>query len=602
MVQQDYVKAFLNQWETAVYHGSVVEPNEVHVSGDINIDVYNGKWLQPDYPLIALSRLIRNTCNVCNFYQIVKGVTRLQYNSVTQTTELSCLDHIYTNAKFRCSDSIIVPFGNSDHDLIKYVRYSKVPTATARVICKRSYKTFDKNAFLHDVSMVDWYDVYRCSNVDAAAEVFTNKFKYILNIHAPWIRFQERKSFTPWLTEATKKCMKDRDFWKKTAKDLANSGGSCQAQAHAWENYKKLRNRINNKKKYEECLYKAELLSEVAHCSKTLWQSAKSVLGWKSQSSPHQIRVNDTLLTSSKKIAQCMNEYFINKVASIRSSMVPAPLPVMKLQEIMRGKNCNMQLQHVSLSKVRKILGSLSNSRSTSVDELDNFSLKLAADLVTQPIHHIICLSIIECKFPEIWKYSKVLPLYKKGDKLERKNYRPVSILSLVSKVLEKVVYEQIYSYFSRNKIFHPNLHGYRSNRSTQTALLQMYDRWVRASSAGNLSGIVLLDLSAAFDLVDPELLIKKLRIYKFDNDILEWIKSYLTNRHQAVWVDNILSDFLHSPVGVPQGSNLGPLLFLVFYNDLPFSMSHCEIDAYADDSTMTVFPRSDWSSVDRRL
>ena len=378
MVQQDYVKTFLNQWETAVYHGSVVEPNEVHVSGDINIDVYNGKWLQPDYPLIALSRLIRNTCNVCNFYQIVKGVTRLQYNSVTQTTELSCLDHIYTNAKFRCSDSIIVPFGNSDHDLIKYVRYSKVPTAPARVICKRSYKTFDKNAFLHDVSMVDWYDVYRCSNVDAAAEVFTNKFKYILNIHAPWIRFQERKSFTPWLTEATKKCMKDRDFWKKTAKDLANSGGSCQAQAHAWENYKKLRNRINNKKKYEECLYKAELLSEVAHCSKTLWQSAKSVLGWKSQSSPHQIRVNDTLLTSSKKIAQCMSEYFINKVASIRSSMVPAPLPVMKLQEIMRGKNCNMQLQHVSLSKVRKILGSLSNSRSTSVDELDNFSLKLA--------------------------------------------------------------------------------------------------------------------------------------------------------------------------------------------------------------------------------
>ena len=163
-----------------------------------------------------------------------------------------------------------------------------------------------------------------------------------------------------------------------------------------------------------------------------------------------------------------------------------------------------------------------------------------------------------------------------------------MAILSPLSKILEKVAYSQIYDYFTRNKIFHPNLHGYRGNRSTQTALLQMYDRWVGAAAAGQVSGVVLLDLSAAFDLVEPSILINKLRIYGLDENFLSWVQSYLTNRQQAVWIDHTLSEFLECDVGVPQGSNLGPLFFLIFYNDLPYSLS-CELDVFADDSTETV-------------
>ena len=160
--------------------------------------------------------------------------------------------------------------------------------------------------------------------------------------------------------------------------------------------------------------------------------------------------------------------------------------------------------------------------------------------------------------------------------------------MSPLSKILEKVAYSQIYDYFTRNKIFHPNLHGYRGNRSTQTALLQMYDRWVGAAAAGQVSGVVLIDLSAAFDLVEPSILINKLRIYGLDENFLSWVQSYLTNRQQAVWIDHTLSEFLECDVGVPQGSNLGPLFFLIFYNDLPYSLS-CELDVFADDSTETV-------------
>ena len=130
---------------------------------------------------------------------------------------------------------------------------------------------------------------------------------------------------------------------------------------------------------------------------------------------------------------------------------------------------------------------------------------------------------------------SKVIPLHKKNSKLEMKNYRPVAILSPLGKILEKIVYEQVYEYFSKNKIFHPNLHCYRQNRSPQTALLSMYDRWVRAASQGQISGVILLDLSAAFDLVEPGILVEKLKIYGFEEDFLTWINSYLTQRYQTL-------------------------------------------------------------------
>ena len=141
---------------------------------------------------------------------------------------------------------------------------------------------------------------------------------------------------------------------------------------------------------------------------------------------------------------------------------------------------------------------------------MDNFCVKLAADKIDKPLHHIITLSILQNKFPRGWKYSKVIPLHKKECKLDRKNYRPVAILSPLSKILEKIAYEQLYVYFNKNKIFDPNLHGYRQHRSTQTALMVMYDRWVKAAAVGQVSGAVLLDLSAAFDLVDPELLLER--------------------------------------------------------------------------------------------
>ena len=134
---------FLNQWEAATVHNDPSEPNEVNISCDMNLDSWEDRWLRNDYPMVALSRMVNNMCNASNFTQLVKEVTRVQHNTVTNTTSLSCINLVYTNVKYRCSDVIVISFGSSDHDIIGCTRYSKEPPAPARTIRKRSYKNFD---------------------------------------------------------------------------------------------------------------------------------------------------------------------------------------------------------------------------------------------------------------------------------------------------------------------------------------------------------------------------------------------------------------------------------------------------------------------------
>ena len=588
--QKSNLMILLDQWEAATQHSNPVEPNETHICGDMNLDTLEGRWLKPDYPLISLSRLVQSACNLGNFHQLVNSPTRSQYNRAKNKTDISCIDHIYCNTKFRCSNAFVTSFGNSDHDIVGYTRFSKVPCSPARSVRKRSYKKFDKDKFLADLSSIHWDQVYMCQEVDQAESTFTRLFQSVLDVHAPWIQFQQRKNFAPWLTEQTKELMKQRHEWKLVAQKAAIENATniaTEREVHAWEQYKKLRNKVNNLKKYDEKTFKAGKINENLDSPEKTWNTAKKFMNWKQQGQPQQLQVGPLLVTKASLIASTMNEYFIDKVRLIRSGISSMAADLSACYKVMESKSCKLHFNHVTEEKVRKLLSKLKNTRSSAADGLDNYCVKVSADIIAGPLHHIISLSIMQNKFPTSWKFAKVVPLHKKDSVLERKNYRPVAILSPLGKIVEKIAYEQIYNHFSKNKIFHENLQGYRENRSTQTALLQMYDRWVRAAHAGRVTGVVLLDLSAAFDLVDHQLLLDKLGVYGVDKDFCQWICSYLSGRHQAVWIDHCFSPFLPSDVGVPQGSNLGPLFFLIFYNDLLFSLN-CELDAYADDSTIS--------------
>ena len=171
------------------------EPSEIHISGDMNLDALNGRWFDKSYHLYSLSSLVHETSKSCNFTQLVEDPTRFQYNSITGIMSRSCIDHVHTNQKFRCSKVAISSFGNSDHNVISYVRFAKNPSVPARMIRRRSYKNFILENFLDDLRKIDCSPVYFCQDVDSATTIFTNLFRNVLNNHAPWIKYQNRTNY-----------------------------------------------------------------------------------------------------------------------------------------------------------------------------------------------------------------------------------------------------------------------------------------------------------------------------------------------------------------------------------------------------------------------
>ena len=227
--------------------------------------------------------------------------------------------------------------------------------------------------------------------------------------------------------------------------------------------------------------------------------------------------------------------------------------------------------------------------KSTGLDDIGPRILKLSYDIISPSITFLINKSLSLGIFPNVWKTANIIPIHKTGPKEDVNNYRPISILPTVSKIMEKWIHLKFMNYLNDNRLLHEKQSGFRAGHSTESALILLIDSWLKAINEGKLVGCVMIDFRKAFDLVDHAVLLKKLEIYKCGKSALSWFKSYLSTRTQKVSIKHSKSDTENITCGVPQGSILGPLLFLIFINDLPLKLQNivASTDLYADDTTI---------------
>ena len=328
---------------------------------------------------------------------------------------------------------------------------------------------------------------------------------------------------------------------------------------------------------------------------KESWSVVNSILGKSVNKTPTRINFNNKIVTNSRTLAEAFSTIFKDKVEKLRkqTDIEPKIDPVDRLKSWLVNREYGLaqfNLEKIDCLKLRKIINSMKPSRAHGLDFIDSYSIKLAYPIIEDAVLHLVNLSITKYEFAKDWKYQLVLPLHKKNDTLDGNNYRPVSHIIEIGKIVEKVVHKQVYNHFLSHDLFHENHHGFLRNRSTATALLQLYDLWLTAAENRELTASLLLDLSAAFDTVDHGIFLRKLAIYKFSEGSIAWFKSYLEDRTQIVQVQSKFSDpQVLDSYGVPQGSILGPLIFLIFNNDFPASSVEGTSVLYADDDTANV-------------
>jgi len=306
----------------------------------------------------------------------------------------------------------------------------------------------------------------------------------------------------------------------------------------------------------------------------------------------------------SNKVANYINKFYTTVASNLVNKLPPSNNKFCTDSEAFQRYYSDMgvtsdlfRLSPVSTDFVFSALAKLHPSKSTGLDNIPAKFLRDGALILKDPITHIINLSIATNTVPDDLKQARVKPLFKKNSRSEVGNYRPISILNVVSKILEKAVYVQLDQYLSDHKLLYSHQSGFRGSYSTDTCLIHLTDHVRTQISKGNYTGMVMLDLQKAFDTVNHEILCNKLQAMGVES--ISWFRSYLSGRQQIVSVNGTDSEPMSISCGVPQGSVLGPLLFLCYVNDMPISVN-CKLLLYADDSALLVDGKNPSEIADR--
>ena len=446
-------------------------------------------------------------------------------------------------------------------------------------VTTRSFKNYSSLRFNNDITCAPWSVLETFDDPDDKLHAFNLLFNEILDEHAPLKTIRLRGRPNPYITDEIRDLMAKRDDWKRNFKQTKDP-----LARSSYNNYCR---EVKRKIRLAEKEFMTEQIKYNRNSTNVMWKAIRSCIPKKS--APRRFFSKDVNIVANE-----FNNFFVNigkntiqNISNLAEQLrceehdftfVPREYPVS--EQFFFDDNVNVD-------EVQKIIKSMARNKSPGIDKIPLRVIKDCLPGILPSVTSIINATFRSAQFPNVWKIAEVTPILKDGDQEIPNNYRPISLLPVLSKICERVAHNQLTSYLIANQRLSPKQCGNKKWNSTETSILQTTDAILEATEKKELTATVLLDMSKAFDSVGHETLLSKLQDIGLSPIATEWFRGYLHSRYQVVKIHNAISDQLPMTCGVPQRSILGPLLFSIYTNELPSIPHHSSSQCYVDDTKL---------------
>ena len=557
--QQERLQEWTNMWEKAN-----LENKPILIAGDLNIEVKH--WFEPNTQLTSYLKAQKNLLNQLKEATTTHSLDLIQTKPTRQQGKdpEATIDLVLTNKPERITNVTLTP-SCSDHQIISITINHTKPIPTKKARRSRTYKNYTAESMRKEMQTFNLDTTLWLDDPEQVAEILTTTINLALDKLAPHKTINPRKNYAPHLTQETKNLMKERDQKKA---DYIKSKNPEKREEYRILRNKAVKAQTKNKQEWAENLFKKGITD-----SKQLWRAVKTINGDNTRESINMLVKDGMIIKKNTDMANHLNNSFINKVKNL-TQKIPKTAEN-KLEELKRTPAINIEqgdLYSINEKTLERIVKELKNSNASGPDSINSATIKDIMPEIGKALLHMINLSLGLGIFPKILKKAKIIPILKPGkEPTEAGSYRPISNLNILAKILEKAGWEQVMKHINNNNLINKKHHGGRKGHSTNTCLLEMSEKIEKSQDKKEKTAVLALDLSAAYDLIDHNLLFEKLRILSLAPHTTKWLRSFLSQRKQAVELEGKMSDYKDmGEMGVIQGGMSSGDLFTIFLNNLP--------------------------------